>query len=80
MCAFIKMCIPGHNAGGWRHDEAQMVAIDGLLSASERAALLAWLTEPGHDHSGPPPESKWELSCVDREGDAATWGLRPEVG
>lgn len=33
----------------------------------------------GHDHSGPPPEAKWELACVDREGDQPTWGLRPEM-
>ncbi|GFH18819.1 Fe2OG dioxygenase domain-containing protein, partial [Haematococcus lacustris] len=33
----------------------------------------------GHDHSGPPPEDKWELACVDRVGDQATWGLRQHM-
>uniref|UniRef100_A0A7S0WFF4 Fe2OG dioxygenase domain-containing protein n=1 Tax=Chlamydomonas leiostraca TaxID=1034604 RepID=A0A7S0WFF4_9CHLO len=65
--------------GGWRRDEAQAVVLDGLVSSEERAALLDWLTEPGHDHGGPPPASRWELSCVDREGDNPTWGLKPEV-
>ena len=45
-----------------------MVALDGLCTAAERAALLDWLTAPGHDHSGPPPADKWEQACVDREG------------
>lgn len=41
--------------------------------------LLAWLTAPDHDHSGPPPGDKWERACVDRTGDVATWGLRPHM-
>jgi probable phosphoglycerate mutase len=53
--------------------------IDGLLTDEERRELLAWLTSPDHDHTGPPPEDKWERACVDRDGDAATFGLRPEV-
>lgn len=61
--------------GGERADEAAVVVIDGLLSEDERGELLDWLTAPGHDHSGPPPEGKWERACVDRAGDAATWGL-----
>lgn len=33
----------------------------------------------GHDHCGPPPEDKWAQTTIDREGDAATWGLTPEM-
>ena len=65
--------------GATRLDESSAVVIDGLLTDAERERLLAWLTSPGHDHAGPPPDDKWERTCVDRTGDAATWGLREEV-
>ena len=57
-------------------DDSRVVVLDGLLAECERAALLAWLTADGWDHSRGPPQAKWERACVDREGDAATWGLR----
>ena len=53
-----------------------MVVLDGLLREHERAGLLAWLTAPSWEHAAGPPEAKWARACVDREGDAATWGLR----
>jgi hypothetical protein len=56
-----------------------VVVLDGLLTPLETQQLLEWLTAPGHDHSGPPPGGRWERACVDRAGDALTWGLRPEV-
>ncbi len=71
------MC--GLYTGGEREDISHMVVLDGLLTPSERTSLLDWLTAPGHDHSGPPPEDKWERACADTEGDAASWGLRPHV-
>ncbi|KAI8463534.1 MAG: hypothetical protein J3K34DRAFT_142799 [Monoraphidium minutum] len=67
------------STGGARDDESALVVIDGLLSEPERQQLLEWLTSPGHDHAGDPPGDKWERACADRAGDAATWGLRPEV-
>ncbi|KAK9827675.1 hypothetical protein WJX81_006980 [Elliptochloris bilobata] len=60
-------------------DDSRVVVLDGLLHERERTALLAWLTADGWDHRRGPPVTKWERTCVDREGDAATWGLRPEV-
>ena len=57
-------------------DDSRVVVLDGLLRERERAALLAWLTADNWDHGRGPPEAKWERACVDREGDAATWGLR----
>lgn len=57
------------SAGTYRRDRAHVVVLDGLCSEAERADLLAWLTAPGHDHNGPPPADKWEMSCVDREGE-----------
>lgn len=57
-------------------DDSRVVVLDGLLREHERAGLLAWLTAPGWDHAAGPPEAKWARACVDREGDAATWGLR----
>ncbi|KAG2485818.1 hypothetical protein HYH03_015528 [Edaphochlamys debaryana] len=65
--------------GTYRRDAGHVVVLDGLLSEAERLELLDCLTAPGHNHQGPPPESKWDMGCVDREGDRATWGLRPEV-
>ncbi|KAG2451787.1 hypothetical protein HYH02_003565 [Chlamydomonas schloesseri] len=65
--------------GDYRRDAAHVAVLDGLVTEAERAELLAWLTAPGHNHAGPPPEDKWEMACVDRVGDNATWGLRPEV-
>lgn len=65
--------------GTLRHDESSCIVIDGLVTDAERQQLLTWLTNPGHDHHGAPPCDKWERACVDRTGDAATWGLRPEV-
>ncbi|GBG00480.1 hypothetical protein Rsub_13237 [Raphidocelis subcapitata] len=62
--------------GGLRVDESSAVVIDGLLTEDERAQLLAWLTAPAHPPAQPPPADKWERACVDRAGDAATWGLR----
>jgi hypothetical protein len=63
-------------AGATREDESSFLVIDGLVTEEERASLLAWLTAPSHDHAGPPPADKWERGCVDRAGDAATWGLK----
>ncbi|PNH08092.1 hypothetical protein TSOC_005387 [Tetrabaena socialis] len=65
--------------GHYRPDAGHLVVLDGLLTEGEREELLAWLTAPGHDHAGPPPEDKWEMACVDREGDRATWGLQPQL-
>ncbi|KAL6754853.1 hypothetical protein V8C86DRAFT_280056 [Haematococcus lacustris] len=67
------------SSGGSRYDAAELVVLDGLLREEERCQLLDWLTHAGHDHSGPPPEDKWELACVDRVGDQATWGLRQHM-
>lgn len=66
-------------AGEYRLDEGHCVVVDGLVSEEERQELLDWLTAPGHDHSGPPPSSRWEQACVDRAGDQPTWGLKPDV-
>jgi hypothetical protein len=33
--------------GGWRHDAAHLVAVDGLITEQERQELLDWLTAPG---------------------------------
>ncbi len=57
-------------------DDSRVVVMDGLLTERERGALLSWLTADGWDHRAGPPEARWERACVDREGDAATWGLR----
>ncbi|GFR50258.1 hypothetical protein Agub_g12444 [Astrephomene gubernaculifera] len=65
--------------GHYRPDSGHLVVLDGLLSGAERSQLLAWLTAPAHCHQGPPPENKWEVACVDREGDKATWGLQPAM-
>ncbi|GAX85210.1 hypothetical protein CEUSTIGMA_g12630.t1 [Chlamydomonas eustigma] len=65
--------------GQYRQDEGHLVVLDGLCSDSERTQILDWITSPGHDHSGVPPAARWEQACVDRAGDQATWGLRPEV-
>lgn len=67
-------------AGHYRPDAGHLVVVDGLCTEGERAELLAWLTAERHDPSQPPPTDKWEQACVDREGDAPTWGLRQEVG
>lgn len=67
-----------------------MVALDGLLSDAERAALLRWLTDEDWQQGSSPPASKWERNCVDYgvdseeggDGDgggAATWGLQQHV-
>jgi hypothetical protein len=65
--------------GEMRQDEGHLVVIDGLCTEEERAKILAFLTSTNHDHSGPPPSDKWEMSCVDRAGDQATWGLKQEM-
>ena len=65
--------------GELRADAGHVVVIDDLCSDEERGKLLAFLTSPSHDHSGPPPLDKWEKSCVDRVGDQATWGLSQEM-
>ncbi len=57
-------------------DDSRVVVLDGLLTEHERGALLSWLTADGWDHSAGPPKARWERACVDRDGDAATWGLR----
>lgn len=65
--------------GHYRRDEGHLVVLDGLLPPEERQQLLDWLTSSGHNHSGPPPQDKWEMSCVDRPGDQETWGLQVDV-
>ncbi|KXZ52552.1 hypothetical protein GPECTOR_9g596 [Gonium pectorale] len=65
--------------GAYRPDAGHVVVLDGLLTEAERAELLAWLTSPQHNHAGPPPGEKWEMSCVDRTGDQLTWGLQPHM-
>ncbi|MEW5299067.1 MAG: hypothetical protein WDW36_002116 [Sanguina aurantia] len=65
--------------GQYRRDESHLVVLDGLLSESGRVQVQDWLTAAGHDHSGQPPDGKWERSCVDREGDVPTWGLHGQM-
>ncbi|GLC46484.1 hypothetical protein PLESTM_001880600 [Pleodorina starrii] len=65
--------------GHYRRDAGHVVVLDGLLTEGERRELLSWLTAPEHNHQGPPPEDKWEMVCVDREGARPTWGLQPHV-
>jgi hypothetical protein len=62
---------PALRPGNYRRDEGHLVVLDGLLPPGERQQLLDWLTASAHDHRGPPPEDKWEMSCVDRTGAAA---------
>ncbi|KAK9819911.1 hypothetical protein WJX72_003865 [[Myrmecia] bisecta] len=62
-----------------RDDCSHVVVLDDMFSEAERCQVLDWLTAPGWDHSQGPPEARWERSCVDREGDSVTWGVRPEV-
>jgi hypothetical protein len=50
-----------------------------MVSPEERKQLLDFITASDHDPASPPPGSSWELNCVDRPGDQATWGLRQEV-
>lgn len=51
-----------------RWDESHVVVLDGMVTNSERQALLDHLTEPGWDHTQGPPTSKWELACADTSG------------
>lgn len=65
--------------GELRMDSSHVVVIDGLCSEEERGEILSWLTSPNHNHLGPPPEDKWAVACVDRDGDEAVWGLNKHV-
>lgn len=54
-----------------------VLALDGVVDAATRAALLAALLGPDGDEGAPtPPPSLWERATADAVGGAASWGLR----
>ena len=60
---------------------ASIVALDGLVSESQRAALLAWLRgdESANAATEEPPAGLWDRKTADGVGLPPSWGLRQSL-
>lgn len=58
---------------------SHVVVLDDFLDETVRGGLQEAITHPGWDHTGGPPQDKWERRTCDGASLPPTWGLKAPV-